>query len=1168
MTRARRSPQRAGGGAAGGFLLVLVAGLLGLLASLALSSASLAGLARGGVAARRAALDAEMALASGLAYAASRLYASVDPFPGAPRPGDPFFESSSARVPSVANRGDDWRCRDLERDDGSWFADAQGPIPFAWLDPPWDGTLHPSWARGEAWDDANGNGLFDDGETWRDADGNGRRDVWSGRLRSGSRASPRFLLRAEPGAGAKIPINIDRSSYGRVAVIELLNRLGAVLGVATVSRETLGGSGVPVVWSDLGTRLFAAAPREGWTDAEQVRAALPEEEYRALRRFVTLSEPLAPEDHLRLTTAGREDPGTQGAPVLGVLHLNAVPGRLLEAFLRLRRSTGFSDRVARGLDDALPDDVDPLTGLPYARYPRVAILHPPEAWRAAAGLARRARETGGFRSRLELFRFIDGRKQDWFPNGVRHAAGASYPSEGLQNVKVDMVFASFFGSRILSAPAALATYDVDRFVRTPDGGRLGSGRQREQAPLGNEPLFLATPAEPYVGDAPFHDGSPLAIADDVFDWSLASPGDFDVSAAGTAGDRTAPVRAARSIRLGETIFLASQEDFQNLGAYPPPWGDPRSTVPGVRLTTRGIRVEGTSDLSVSTGEGGLAALDVVTVPAYPRETYDPGPSAFSESTAPGGVTLGHAPRDLLPPTEGRLQARFAYLGAGGGVPDTDVDGHLVFEEEPPGPIALLPVSRASEFANELYGDDNLANMRAILQAATPFGTSLSGALKYAFHQAAADGSNPNGLPSLDVGAAPVPEVFMRPFGNNTAGGDFRAITNLAFHFTHTSPLSGQYRTPGGGLVENQVFSVQTGDSRTEGACTQMRLFRRSDGAWILEFLNGVLRDHNGVHWSDAVWYGEGNDVQSRRIAGHTQRFEGFSTDRPWEASSEVRRVTVYYFARDGAGAPSYPPTRVFCGVLIDGEPVIAHTWRFAADHPMPYEDRAAYDPEAAPLPSAEMFYRVGPAYALNGLPPLADDGTRILDISFDDCTDVVFWTAPGGDKPVSSAVDAVRDAHDAYREGDFFNRAGRFASARYRLSRPAVLRDISWGGVVPESVWEGLPPGARADALTVDFRGEVETGVWRAVSLKTARVPAGACGAEAFCLPVGSGPEPFGRARIAAFSFDVGFDATDWEEGGAEPLLDVPAVEEFWISLKTPPRWSDGTGRPVRLSPF
>lgn len=1172
-----------------GLLLVMVAGmltLLGLTAAAFLHTVHLTGLS-----ARAAAATAEVRLAaeSGLVYAAGRLWESTDRFPGAPRLGEPGFDVNASRRPAVVNRGDDWHYRAYDRDDGAWMADSDGPVPVDWLDPPPTQTLHPSYAHGEPWEDLDGNALHDSGEPWNDADGNGRRDVHSVRLRGASPGGMRVRLRVEAGADAKIPINVspDVDSPHLAPVRAWVNRLGAVLGISRVDVEC--ENGVVLAWSDVGDRLFAAFPAGGWTRVEDLKTIFSEDEYRAIRRFVTTASPLMPALHLTLQTDkpgdGSGDPvGTSSA--IGVLNLNVAPLRLLEAALRYRRTSAL-DRVAHGLVDAA-ETIDPHTELPYTAYPSVVILHPPEALRAAAGLAARARATGGFRSRLELFRFIDWQKETWFPNDIVHAIDPSYayPSEGYQNVKVDATFASFFDQRPREVPAGLATYDVDRFVRTAPGHYPGSGRQRELAPLVSEPPLLTKPTTPYTGDQPWNGGG-STVSDDV-NWTLAPPLSFDILSLSSAGEGTPEARAEGSCQVGQTVFLFTQEDFQNLAGYPPPWGNP-NVLPGSRLTTRGLRVQGAPTYTTS---GTPTTLDVVTFPLYPRETFDPG--SFMESVGPGGVALAHAPQDYLSPTDGLFQARFAYLAGETSFPDdSDIEKQQAWSGTG---FNLFPVFRDTSI--EKYRSENIAGMISVFTTSTPFGTTLLNPNRYSFYQS--DVSNPNGLPELPAGRVPVPAAFMGKSGYDptpVGDGDFQALTNLVFHFTYTGPLSPTYGTPDN-VFSTFVFALETANSTASivnlGGSSRMSLWKRADGGWSLEFRNGsiytIKPDEPEVRYlwhvnSWGAWIQDPNMSPDNKIKeGHTQRFVGFHKPPPapgqppdvtsprdpsWEDAPAVHRITVYYFAEDAdAGAPQYPPTRVRCGVFVDGQHVVDHTWTRVLSAPCLPFDHAQYDPRAAPYPSAELFYRIGPAGPIGpsglGL-DLTGDGRRILDVTFSRATDVVFATAPGDrDNPkADEAVASAQTAHDAYRAAprDFFQRKGAFSSARYVLPSPMTLSEANWGGILPQVLWEGLSSPESALLLTL-YGHDAEDALVGTIPLTLRKMPTEAAGAEAFFLPMGSPRAPLGRDRIAAFSFDASFDVSGWSAAG-EPLTETPALDELWIAFKTPIRWRDAGGRPA-----
>ena len=161
-----------------GFVLVFVAGILGLLSLLAL--AFLQNFSLSTAPAQQNARLARLAAASGMQYAESRLRQD-----DAPR-----------RLATPESRGDDWTSRDLGLATSGWGLAT---------------SSNPSYAHGEPWADTDGDGRFIPGEFWTDRDANGRFTPCSGRLRGGSGLCL-FALKIESPCG-KIPVNAGLSRH-------------------------------------------------------------------------------------------------------------------------------------------------------------------------------------------------------------------------------------------------------------------------------------------------------------------------------------------------------------------------------------------------------------------------------------------------------------------------------------------------------------------------------------------------------------------------------------------------------------------------------------------------------------------------------------------------------------------------------------------------------------------------------------------------------------------------------------------------------------------------------------------------------------------------------------------------------------------------------------------
>ncbi len=292
-----------------GITLVLVAGLLSLLAFLALAVGQTARVVREASescgSARRAALSAE----SGLAYAAARLWQ------------DPFAVAGPRRNP--ANACDDWTCRDP--------SDAPEPATTR--------PKNPSYSHSEPWTDSDGGtpGRFDPGETWTDEDGNGRFDAASGRLRGGAsffslriRATASLVCvnsgelgsplgdhnldgipnREDPlyrddlnfdssggSVGNGIPDWRDPGYVGNRHIVNVLDNLGGILELSIAVRAPYAPEAPQlgqVETSTLGTLVVSRRPRGGYTSIRELASFLSAADYERVAPFLGIAGEIVP----------------------------------------------------------------------------------------------------------------------------------------------------------------------------------------------------------------------------------------------------------------------------------------------------------------------------------------------------------------------------------------------------------------------------------------------------------------------------------------------------------------------------------------------------------------------------------------------------------------------------------------------------------------------------------------------------------------------------------------------------------------------------------------------------------------------------------------------------------------------------------------------------------
>lgn len=243
VRRSRRGPEA-------GVVLLLLSGVMLLLLAVGTMFLGVARSFAAGGTARISTAVADLSAASGMEYAAARLF----------RFGYPRFTCASR------DRGDDWG-----------FPGGNGvSIPEA---------PRVSFSHGEGWLD-DGDGVHEPGEPFLDADADGRHSDWSGRLRGGARSCGATFSLKVSSLEAGIPVNVRGPLPGlRLA----LDNLGAILrpmadgpwhrryDVPSGASGTLDGEKIEVSW--LGYDLLKGRPPKGYESLKQVEAYLLDEGY-------------------------------------------------------------------------------------------------------------------------------------------------------------------------------------------------------------------------------------------------------------------------------------------------------------------------------------------------------------------------------------------------------------------------------------------------------------------------------------------------------------------------------------------------------------------------------------------------------------------------------------------------------------------------------------------------------------------------------------------------------------------------------------------------------------------------------------------------------------------------------------------------------------------------
>ncbi len=625
-----------------GIILILVSGILVvttltalLLLQLVLSSRALQRTTTG----RR---QAEIAAASGLDYAAARLWES------------PFTPADDGAPLTKENRPDDWTRR-------------QGPE-------------NPSWARGDGWKDADGNGAWTAGidapDPASDLEANGRFDAWSGRLRGG--AAPyalRFAL-AVRAAAAGISVNggelnspvgdhdldgvlngtdpdylsnvpaaahRDPAWPGNVHLVNLLDNLGAVLGLSDTSPRPFA-PGYPalgtIAQSGLGTLVITHRPPGGYVSIDQLKPHLPPDDYGKVAPHLCVSAaavPVAlpvPNDKMNAfwrKVAYPEERYEFHVPV----DFNRCDVAVLQACLRNIAAAGHYGSAGT---------------IPYVLYAPYVRLGEGEADAVAQKLAEN-RPIRTWRRFLEVLHaqgaplFTD----DLFTQGTDESLPVNHP------LKEDLILAQAMPGGFLGDPASWRQNALE-VPRENPASLFGTDDTSTRRILKE---FLA----PHLSSAPYDQtGTPILTLDAAAltttaripcrmttELDLAAiPDAFAVDAEGQAspgdGQASAIRQAAAGLSFGRgAIRLSSQQDFE---MFSTPWRPVAPATPW-HLPGGEARAEGPCQ----------AKNGVQTTPRFPLDSYE----------VQGGLWTG------LPPAAGWMIANDGY---------PRVDGALTLQNRP------------------------------------------------------------------------------------------------------------------------------------------------------------------------------------------------------------------------------------------------------------------------------------------------------------------------------------------------------------------------------------------------------------------------------------------------------------------------------------------------------
>lgn len=585
MRRPRTAPRR------DGIAVVMLIGVMSILLLLAFLLAQIGSLAAASSQAFLKRAVASSAAASGLEYAAARLWADPRPVP------------ADLRTPQ--NAGDDWTFRD------------------GWTVPPGLSST-PSYAHRETSGRLRcGDGRF----SLRVQAEEGKACLNSGEIGSplADHDMDGVLNGEDPKYAAEIPPGAycDPTFWGNVHLVNLLNNLGAVLELSDVHDEEYEA---PSFWStgemgtirvsNLGRTVVANRPEGGYVSVDQLRPFLPPADFEKVAPFLAtdgevVPVPITPDSPFN---AARYDMAT-GYPDARLefharIDFNAAPIEILKASLRHIASGGDSlfIRLREGEADAIAE--------------RLSGLRPVHGWAEMLELLHAGR----------LATFEDDpftKLEDGSPLDER-------TDPGRQRLKEDLILAN----------AAADGYFPDSLRWRHNSLEV----PREDQPIALDPPvarqvfkeLLVDPLNTYpFGASGCGGGGELPAtfpSRRTIEWSLtALPTAFHVTSHATAGRPAARAEASGTFHVGlDAITLKSQDDFERRGASPAapahlPGGFAAAISPASRSGAATF-----PRFPLDSSETGLDNYDPATIPPANAESL----GQFRYPRGRGGLTLG------------------------------------------------------------------------------------------------------------------------------------------------------------------------------------------------------------------------------------------------------------------------------------------------------------------------------------------------------------------------------------------------------------------------------------------------------------------------------------------------------------------------------------------------
>ncbi len=567
-----------------GVVLALTSGLLTALAFAVLIFTQIVRISATVLSAASGRADGELAAESGMHWAAGHL---------AEKPAR--FD-----IPRTAvARPDDWQYRDGA--EYRWTPDGPDPLPEDLQE-----SFNPSFARGEPWHDADGDGRYSADEIWTDLDGNGRYTAWSGRLRG-----PRpplghsFSIRIDPGPSSRVNVNggdVGKpwsatapwrfkglpADSGNDQLACHLNLLGASLGIRDYTIANVDNAAIkPVLVSDLGAEILSRRPVGGFRSRNDLARALIDGGALTRDQWSRLSPHLAL--HETRNTAGRT-----------WLDLNGAPRAVLASFWMHRRGGATSPCLSYSGADLLIGGTPVLDPWTQTNWGASAFVFPEEATTMADEIHLAKRMFGMLESYLEVFRTL------W--ESLQGPDGHLCPDDPTTSIPEPALYATE-KARILMAASFPDAVTQNGSSGGSQIGRLmgvlssvGSWEWDPDDIQGNDVLAVnlktipeGTRIIPLDGDG-YHEASPYsgltgfaAVWPDRALW-LGPIRDFEVSCLAHSIGGTLAVRSA-DVRILTGIHLNSQEDFENLGTIRT-GSDPNAGIR--RFLTDGVETAGLS----------------------------------------------------------------------------------------------------------------------------------------------------------------------------------------------------------------------------------------------------------------------------------------------------------------------------------------------------------------------------------------------------------------------------------------------------------------------------------------------------------------------------------------------------------------------------------------------